>query len=165
MEHKETSPVLINALKRLLASEYTLYTKVWGFHWNLIGTDFAERHSLYGDWKDTLSDDIDTLAERLRQLGAVSPGSTKEFLTLTAIKETDGVLIDEASSASILYEDVCVLCAGFYKAIEVAEAECKVTSNILQELAAHIDKIKWFLASITATKSSVTVAVIKASGK
>lgn len=39
---------------RILATQYALYTKIWGFHWNLVGTDFAERHGLYGDWKDGL---------------------------------------------------------------------------------------------------------------
>ena len=80
---------------------------------------------------------------------------------MTAIKDTPAELLDEGTTAAILLEDMCTLCAGFYKAIEIAEAEDKVTSNILQELAAHVDKIKWFLTSITTTQSAITVAVVK----
>ena len=57
---------------RILATQYALYTKIWGFHWNLVGTDFAERHGLYGSWKDELGEDVDVIAERIRQLGGVA---------------------------------------------------------------------------------------------
>lgn len=161
MENKATQ-VLVTALKRLLAAEYALYTKVWGFHWNLVGTDFAERHALYGDWKDALGTDIDVLAERIRQLGDVSPAGLGEFVSLTAIKDTPSALLDEASTAQILYNDFCILQTGFYKAIDIAEEEDKVTSNILQELASHVDKTLWFLKSICTSNSNVMVAAVKA---
>lgn len=79
---------------------------------------------------------------------------------MSAVKDTQGALLDEGTTAEILMGDVCKLCEGFYKAIDVAEEECKVTSNILQESAAKFDKIKWFLSAITASKGSVTVAVL-----
>lgn len=150
------SPALTTALKRLLASEYSLYTKLWAFHWNLIGTDFAERHALYGDWKDALGSDIDVIAERIRQLDGVALGGLGEMLQLSAVKDHPAALMDEAATAEALLVDFCKLCEGFYKAIEIAEAEDKVTSNILQEMAAHVDKVIWFLKSITGGKVCVT---------
>ena len=128
---KKISPALITALKRLLASEYSLHSKLWGFHWNLIGSDFAERHALYGEWADDLEADIDVLAERIRQLGEVSLTGLTEMASLSGIKDTPSALMDEAETAAVLLEDHCVLCQAFYKAIEIAEQECKVTNNIL----------------------------------
>ena len=144
----ETSKTLINSLRILLASEYVLYTKIWGFHWNLIGADFAERHALYGDWKDLIGEDIDVIAERIRQLDTVSPAGLEEFFQLSVINDESSNLRDEAETATILLTDMEKICDAFYQSIEIAEGCDKVTSNILQDLASHIDKIKWFLKSI-----------------
>lgn len=154
----EISKNLLNSLKILLASEYVLYTKIWWFHWNLIGTDFAERHALYGIWKDLIGDDIDIIAERLRQLDTVSPAGLEEFFQLSVINDETSNLRNEAETATILLADMEKMCDAFYQSIEIAEWCDKVTSNILQDLASHIDKIKWFLKSICGNKS---VEVIK----
>lgn len=150
--HSETyqaSPKLVASLKLLLGSQYALYTKVWGFHWNLVGTDFAERHVLYGEWKDMLGDGVDVLAERIRQLDGTAMGSMVEMAKMSVIEEIPGALMDEATTATLLCADFCTMCSAYYKAIEVAEAEDKVTSNILQDLSFKTDKVKWFLKSIT----------------
>ena len=139
---------LIMQLGRLLASEYSLYTKIWSFHWNLVGTDFAERHGLYGDWKDSLGEDIDVLAERIRQLGESCPSGLNDFAELSIISDTPPELINEADSAKELYADFCALDSLFQEGINIAEESDKITSNILQELGAHVQKTKWFLSSI-----------------
>lgn len=137
------------SLKVLLASTYSLYTKLWAFHWNLVGTDFAERHGLYGEWKDMLSDHIDTLAERIRQLGDVAPAWISQFAKMTNVKDSKDALMDEGQTAEILYSDFCHMSEGYEAAIEIFEDSDKITSNILQELGAEIQKIRWFLESIT----------------
>lgn len=140
-------------LLRILATQYALYTKIWGFHWNLVGTDFAERHGLYGSWKDGLGEDVDTIAERIRQLGNVAFGGISEMSELSAIEDVEGALIDEADSASALKADFHVLRSLVSECIDMCEEGDKVTSNILQELGAKYDKTLWFLESICHGKS------------
>ena len=135
-------------LSRILATQFALYAKVWAFHWNLVGTDFAERHGLYGSWKDELGEDIDVVAERIRQLGGVALGGLSEFINESVIEDTDADLLDEARTASILKGDYHVLRSLVGELIDMTEGEDKVTSNIAQDLGAKYDKVIWFLESI-----------------
>lgn len=96
--------------------------------------------------------DIDTIAERIRQLEDVAPAGLQEFLYLSVIKETESGLMDERETAKALLADIEKLGDTFYESIEIAESCDKVTSNILQDITGHMDKIKWFLKSICSKK-------------
>ena len=80
-----------DALGKLLADSYTLYLKTHNFHWNVTGPMFTTLHTLFETEYTELALAVDEIAERLRALGAPAPGSYREFGSLTAIKEAEGV--------------------------------------------------------------------------
>ena len=82
---------VIDALNRLLADSYTLYLKTHNFHWNVSGPMFTTLHTLFETEYTELALAVDEIAERMRALGAPAPGSYREFGSLTAIKEAEGV--------------------------------------------------------------------------
>lgn len=75
------------ALSKVLADTYVLYTKTQNFHWNVRGSDFSELHLLFGDQYDEMTGGVDLLAEQIRQVGARPPATLEEFLSLTSIPE------------------------------------------------------------------------------
>jgi starvation-inducible DNA-binding protein len=79
--------VIAEQLSKLLADEFVLYTKTLNAHWNLEGTDFHSVHlyfeALYGQSQDY----IDSVAERIRQLGHYAPATLDNFLKLTHLTE------------------------------------------------------------------------------
>ena len=71
----------------LLADEFVLYTKTLNAHWNIEGSDFHAIHLYFEELYEQSSETVDSVAERIRQLGHYAPGTLKEFLGLTHLTE------------------------------------------------------------------------------
>ena len=82
---------IADGLKRLLADSYTLYLQTHNFHWNVTGVHFRELHLMFEEHYTELAVAVDDIAERIRTLDVVAPGTYKEFVKLSSIKEVDGV--------------------------------------------------------------------------
>jgi starvation-inducible DNA-binding protein len=78
-------------LSRLLADSYGLYLKTHNFHWNVTGPMFSTLHTLFETEYTELALAVDEIAERIRALGAVAPGSYSAFARLATVKEAEGV--------------------------------------------------------------------------
>ncbi|KKO90707.1 MULTISPECIES: Dps family protein [Sphingobacterium] len=74
-------------LSKLLADEYLLYTKTRNAHWNIEGADFYNKHLFFEAQYNELDELIDSLAERIRNLGHYAPASLNQFLALTQLTE------------------------------------------------------------------------------
>ena len=82
---------IAEGLKRLLADSYTLYLQTHNFHWNVTGPQFRELHLMFEDHYTELAIAVDEIAERIRTLDVVAPGTYKAFAELSSINEVDGV--------------------------------------------------------------------------
>ncbi len=82
---------IAEGLKNLLADSYTLYLQTHNFHWNVSGPQFRELHLMFEEHYTELAVAVDDIAERIRTLDVVAPGTYKEFSRLSSIKEVDGV--------------------------------------------------------------------------
>ena len=79
--------MLADALKTLLATEYTFVVKAQLFHWNVEGPDFAQLHEFFGDiYNEVYDNSIDRTAEYIRTLDDYTPGSFERFNELSVIK-------------------------------------------------------------------------------
>lgn len=81
------SKKVADALNKVLADEFLLYTKTLKFHWNIEGRDFHALHLFLDDQYHQLQTIIDAVAERIRKVGHFANGSMKQFLTDTTLKE------------------------------------------------------------------------------
>lgn len=76
-----------NGLSRVLADSYTLYLKTHNYHWNVVGPMFHSLHAMFMEQYTELSLAVDEIAERIRAIGELAPGTYREFAALTAIVE------------------------------------------------------------------------------
>jgi len=90
---------IAKGLSSFLADSYVLYLKTQNFHWNVEGEGFYFLHKMFQEQYEDLAEAVDLIAERIRGLKLKSPGSMKEFLELSRIKEALG---SEGSSDMIL---------------------------------------------------------------
>lgn len=88
---KENRAQIVKDLSRLLADSYTLYLMTHNFHWNVTGPQFNSLHIMFMTQYTEQWNALDVIAERIRALGFPAPGTYKEFASLTAIKEVEGV--------------------------------------------------------------------------
>ena len=82
---------IAEGLKRLLADSYTLYLQTHNFHWNVTGPQFRELHLMFEEHYTELATAVDDIAERIRTLGVVAPGTYRQFAELSAIDEVEDV--------------------------------------------------------------------------
>ena len=74
---------IAKGLSRLLADTYTLYLTTHNFHWNVTGPMFNSLHAMFMTQYTELWNAVDPIAERIRSLGHVAPGSYGEFAKLS----------------------------------------------------------------------------------
>lgn len=92
-------------LSKLLADEYLLYTKTRNAHWNVVGPDFHAMHVFFEEQYGKLEEFVDDIAERIRSLSNPAPGSLKEFLSASRLKEEKGELQSSAAFLKLLLQD------------------------------------------------------------
>ena len=78
---------IAKGLSQLLANSYTLYLKTHNYHWNVRGPMFHSLHTMFETQYNELALAVDEVAERIRALGFLAPGSYSEFAALSSIKE------------------------------------------------------------------------------
>lgn len=78
---------LIERLKGILASTFSLSLKAQNYHWNVTGINFSQHHDFFGEYYTTVNEHADVIAEQIRQLGSFAPGSLKRFSELTIISD------------------------------------------------------------------------------
>ena len=133
-------------LGRLLADEHVLYVKTRNFHWNVTGLDFGALHELFEKQYDALADSIDEIAERIRMLGGVAPGSMKEFLKLARLDEQPGGKLEAGKMIAALLSDHETVIRALREAIEVADGAGDAgTNDFLTGLLEDHEKTAWML--------------------
>lgn len=137
-----------NGLKHLLADSYTLYLQTHNFHWNITGPQFRELHLMFEEQYTELAIAVDDIAERIRALGALAPGTYKAFSKLSAIKE-----VDEVPSAQKM---LVLLVQGHEQLIKTCRSTLQLAQSANDESSASLisdrmrihEKTAWMLRSM-----------------
>lgn len=79
---------LIEAMKRLFATHFQYAVKAQGFHVNVVGSDFTERHILFGKIYEDAQDAIDGIAEHIRAIEGIAPFAMKRIMELGRIRDS-----------------------------------------------------------------------------
>ena len=135
-------------LSRLLADSYTLYLKTHNYHWNVTGPMFNTLHQMFEDQYTELATAVDEIAERIRALGVLSPGSYREFSELTEIEEDDAVPTAQQMIANLVsgQETVARTARSIFPLVEKASDE--PTADLLTQRMQVHEKNAWMLRSM-----------------
>ncbi|HVY02717.1 MAG TPA: DNA starvation/stationary phase protection protein [Caulobacterales bacterium] len=71
---KKAREEMADALAQVLADTYGLYQKTHSYHWNVTGPRFPQLHLMFEGQYNELWAALDTIAERIRALGLLTPG-------------------------------------------------------------------------------------------
>jgi starvation-inducible DNA-binding protein len=143
MTHSKT----VESLSKLLANSYVLYLKTHNFHWNVTGPMFTTLHTLFETEYTELALAVDEIAERIRALGAVAPGTFAQYAYLAAVKEAEGVP-KATDMIRELVEDQRKVVAAAKDVVKAAEdAGDDATADLgIRRIEVH-EKNAWMLAS------------------
>ncbi|NGX31463.1 MAG: DNA protection during starvation protein 2 [Chlamydiae bacterium] len=134
-------------LNVFLANSYILYTKTQNFHWNLVDARFYSIHLLFEKQYHELQEAIDMIAEKIRSLGEMSPGSMKEMLKFATLKESSAKL-NANQMLKTLLKDHESLCKQLCKLINLTGKlnDLGTQDMLIERLRVH-EKQAWFLRS------------------
>ncbi len=141
---------ITDGLSRLLADTYTLYLKTHKYHWNVTGPMFQTLHLMFETQYNELALAVDLIAERIRALDAMAPGSYAEFARLSTITED----ADQPSATEMIrrlvdgQETVVRTARSLFPAVEAAHDE--PTADLLTQRMQVHEKTAWMLRSLLA---------------
>lgn len=144
---KNHTTQMTEGLAKLLADTYTLYLKTQNFHWNVTGPHFHSLHKMFEEEYVELAAAVDEIAERIRALGAVTPGSFADFLKLTSVKEETGTPIASDMVKKLLADHETVI-AHLQSLMPVAQKlNDEATLDLLITRTEIHQKTAWMLRS------------------
>ncbi|MEM6404557.1 MAG: Dps family protein [Cyanobacteria bacterium P01_D01_bin.116] len=88
-----------------LSDAYLLLVKTKKYHWDVVGPQFRSLHMLWEEHYETLTMNIDSIAERVRALGSFPVSTMEGFLKLTSLKENPENLPLATQMVSCLVDD------------------------------------------------------------
>lgn len=139
---------IAEGLSRLLADTYSLYLKTHYFHWNVTGPMFHSLHQMFEEEYVELAQAVDDVAERIRTLGAVAPGSYSQFTELSSVPETRDVP-NAQEMVRLLVEGNEAVVRTARAAFPAAErAGDEATADLITERMRTHEKTAWMLRSM-----------------
>lgn len=165
---------LFKLLSDIQANLFVLFHKTWVFHWNVIGPDFQQLHTLFGEQYEAMFEEIDRIAEHMRYLNVRPVGTLSRMVEVSTIGEGSNVSqIDELGQKRIvpgkpviksddmvkrLLADNLIFLELLTSASEVAgEQRSYATENILQDLMESHGKFVWMLRSCVEKNTKLSV--------
>jgi starvation-inducible DNA-binding protein len=140
---------IAGGLSKLLADTYTLYLTTHNFHWNVTGRMFNALHNMFMEQYTELWNAVDPIAERIRSLGHVAPGSYAQFAKLSSIGDVPADPPKAMDMIRILVEGHEAVARTARSVFPLAEkADDQPTADLLtQRLDIH-EKTAWMLRSM-----------------
>ena len=139
---------LFKSLSDAQASLFVLFQKTWIYHWNVVGPDFQQLHTLFGEQYNTMFEEIDTLTEHMRYLGMKPVSTLTRAVEVSQISEADSS-IGAMEMVSQLRDDNKKLIEMLTVISEEADDQKQyATSNLVQSLSETHGKFVWQLRSI-----------------
>jgi starvation-inducible DNA-binding protein len=144
---------LFKLLSDAQASLFVLFHKTWVYHWNVVGKDFQQLHTLFGGQYETIFEELDRISEHMRYLNVKPLSSLNRILEVSKIKEASSSANAERMISDLLQSNID-FCDMMGKISEEAEEQKSyATANLVQDLMESHGKFVWMLRSFTDTTS------------
>ena len=140
---------IAEGLSRVLADTYTLYLTTHNFHWNVTGPMFNTLHTMFMDQYTELWNAVDPIAERIRSLGHMAPGSYADFGRLASVPDAPAQPPRALEMVRILvngHEAVARTARELFPACDDAGDE--PTADLLTQRMTVHEQTAWMLRSL-----------------
>jgi len=145
----EDRAAIAQGLSHLLADTYTLYLTTHNFHWNVTGPMFNTLHLMFMGQYTELWNAVDPIAERIRSLGHVAPGSYADFGRLASIPDAPSVPPKALEMVAVLVRGHEAVARTARELFPVADqAGDEPTCDLLTQRMTVHEQTAWMLRSL-----------------
>lgn len=138
--------VAIRLLNARLADAIDLALLTKQAHWNVKGPQFIALHEMFDGLRTELDGYVDTMAERVVQLGGMALGTTQVVAKASALAPYPTGITSAREHLAALIERYASVANATRAAIDAADrAGDKDSADILTGVSRGLDKALWFL--------------------
>lgn len=143
----QTNERVVKGLRQVVADSYALLGQTHICHWNVEGSDFFALHQAFEEQYTELFTATDEIAERIRALGAYSPGGLSNLARMAGFKE----IAEDASArdmvASLIEQNEKLINDAAEARDAAAETDDKETEDLMISRIQVHEKTRWMLKS------------------
>ncbi|HNV83452.1 MAG TPA: DNA starvation/stationary phase protection protein Dps [Arenimonas sp.] len=140
-----TRTKVVAALNQTLAEIFDLQSQIKQAHWNVKGASFFGLHKLFDEIAGTLTEPVDTVAERILSLGGFAKGSVRLAAAASTLPELPAEFRQEDIVGDIADRVALAAKLARKRIDDTEDAGDKVSSDLLIEITAILDKALYFL--------------------
>jgi starvation-inducible DNA-binding protein len=111
---------LVEMMLQAFANNFTYYIKSHNYHWTVTGPDFVQYHKFLNEIYDDAQDNIDTYAEKIRQIGAYPQGDYRDIVKNTQLMDPVDTVTDPMVIFTNLMDDIDIIITQLQDAYDVA---------------------------------------------
>ena len=165
---------LYKLISDVQANLFVLFHKTWVFHWNVVGPDFQQLHTLFGEQYQTMFEEIDRISEHMRYMNIRPIGTLTRMVEVATVGEGSNISqIDEMGQKQIilgkpitksdemikrLMVDNLTLIELLTALSEESEAQRQyATASISQDLMESHGKFVWMLRAFVDKTSKLSI--------
>jgi starvation-inducible DNA-binding protein len=165
---------LYKLISDVQANLFVLFHKTWVFHWNVVGPDFQQLHTLFGEQYQTMFEEIDRISEHMRYMNIRPIGTLTRMVEVATVGEgSNASQIDEMGQKQIilgkpitksdemikrLMVDNLTLIELLTALSEEAEAQRQyATASVSQDLMESHGKFVWMLRAFIDKTSKLSI--------
>ena len=136
-------------LNKDLSNAYLLLIKTKKYHWDVTGPEFRSLHQLWEEHYQILTETIDSIAERVRQLGNFPVGTAAGFLEYGEIKEHAGNIPSSSQMVANLVDDHEQIIRGLRDHVDQCSEKFhdEGTADFLTGIMEQHEEMAWMLRS------------------
>ncbi len=138
---------VIAGLQQLLADTAGLTALTQQAHYNIIGPDFFQLHEIFGSQYESLFDDQDTLAERIRALQGFVKGNLADLASQAKTPILNAPFSAQDAVKTLLQAHEAAVESFLIVAALASESEDDTTENMLLTMVEAHQKTAWMLRS------------------
>jgi starvation-inducible DNA-binding protein len=139
------------ALSKVLSDTFVLYLKTHNFHWNVVGPQFLAIHGMLEEQYRDLWNSIDDIAERIRALGTLAPGTTTKLTEMSEIRENEKVPAAQDMLRELVADNETVARTMRASLSTAQAAGDEATAGLLTDRLTYHEKQIWMMKSLLAS--------------
>lgn len=140
---------LIQQLKQAFANNFTFYLKSHNYHFTVTGADFVQYHEFLNKIYDDAQDNIDTYAEKIRQLGGYPDADYRDIIKNTQLMDPTDTVTDPMELFSNLLDDIDIIVKQLQDTYDVAgtQREYGIQNFLADRIDSHRQQA-WMIQNI-----------------